>query len=346
MGLLEWLGFRDVVAPSAYATSRGVVSPFAGPNHLARIVVDDLFGLDTVAVTRNEAMSIPAVAKARNLICGTLARQPLRAYRDGVQLATQPTWLYRTDTAVPPRLRTSMVLDDLFFYGWSLMATERGAERQILDAARVPKERWTFDADGRVLVDDKGVDADEVLLIPGPYEGLLTAGARTIRAARKLEEQWTSRVKNPVPVVEIRYTGDDDLTLEEMRDIRATYIEARNDPDGTVMVTPRGLEVHPHGDAGLELFVNGRNAVTLDIARFANIPAIMLDASNVNATSVNYSNEAVGRSELRDLTLRFWALPLEERFSMDDCTPRGTTIAFDLSDLTLPDAGTGPTLED
>lgn len=346
MGFLEWLGFRDVAAPGAYATSRGVVSPFAGPNHLARIVVDDLFGIDTQAVTRAEAMSVPAVAKARNLICGQLGRQPLRAYRGDQALVDQPTWLYRTNTAVPPRLRTMWVLDDLLFYGWSLLAVERGAEGQILDAARVDRGRWKFDPAGRVLIDDKPVDAEQVVLIPGPFEGFLSAGARTVRAARKLEEQWTARVKNPVPVTEIRYTGEDDLDEAEMRDIRSTYIAARNDPDGTVMVTPRGFEVHPHGDQALDLFVNGRNAVTLDIARFMNVPAIMLDASNVNATSVNYSNEAVGRSELRDLTLRFWALSVEDRLSADDCTPRGTTIAFDLSDLTVPDIGTGPRLED
>lgn len=346
MGLLEWLGYRDVVAPSAYAASRGVVSPWAGPSHLAKLVVDDIFGIDTQAVTRAEAMSIPAVAKARNLICGTLGRQPLRAYRDGATLPDQPTWLYRTDTQVTPRMRTMWVLDDVLFYGWSLLAVQRGAEGQILDAQRVPPARWKFDAVGRVLVDDHEVAHDDVVLIPGPFEGLLTAGARTVRAARKLEEQWTARVKNPVPVVEIRYTGDEDLEEHEMREIRTSYIAARNDPEGTVMVTPRGFEVHPHGDQALELFVNGRNAVTLDIARFCNIPAIMLDASNVNATSVNYSNEAVGRSELRDLTLRFWALTVEERLSADDCTPRGTTIAFDLSDLTVPDVGTGPRLED
>lgn len=346
MGLLSWLGVRDLSAQGAYDGSRGVVSPFVGSNHLAKIVIDDLFGIDTLAVSRAEAMSIPAVAKSRNLICGTLGQRPLRAYRGGELLEDQPTWLYRSATPISPRMRTTWVLDDLLFYGWSLLAVERGAERQILDATRVPKSRWRFDGDGRVLVDEQAPNADSVVLIPGPFEGLLTAGARTIRAARKLEEQWTARVKNPVPVTEIRYTGEEDLEPEEMRDIRDTYLEARNDPNGTVMVTPRGFEVHPHGDQALELFVNGRNAVTLDIARFANVPAIMLDASNVNATSVNYSNEAVGRSELRDLTLRFWAYALEERLSADDVTPRGNTIAFDLSDLTVPDVGTGPRLED
>jgi len=348
MGILDWMGFgRLPETYSASATaSRGVTSPWAGPSHLARVVVDDIFGVETQAVTRAEAMSVPAVAKARNLVCTTLARQPLRAFRDGVPVADQPTWLYRTDTSIPPRLRTMWVLDDLFFYGWSLLEVNRGADGQILDAARIIPSRWKFGPAGEILVDDHGVPQDEVLLIPGPFEGVLNAGGRTIRAARKLEEQWAARVRNPVPVTEIRYTGEEDLDEDEMRDIRSSYIAARNDPDGTVMVTPKGFEVHPHGDAALNLFVEGRNAVAVDVARLTNVPAAMLDAANVNASSVNYTNEALGRAQFIDLCLRFWSLSLEDRLSMDDVTPRGTTIAFDLSELTIPDTGRGPTLED
>ena len=62
---------------------------------------------------------------------------------------------------------------------------------------------------------------------------------------------------------------------------------------------------------------------------------------------MTYQNVMAGRSELNDLTLRSWALPIEERLSQDDCLPRGTYAAFDLSALTItPDPGTGPKLED
>jgi len=348
MGLLSWLGFDTVNSLGAVNNvSRGVVSPWAGPNTLQKVVINDLFGLNITTVTRAEAMSIPAVARARHLICDTLGRQPLKQYRDGVEVEDQPTWLYRTDSAVSPRMRNMWLLDDAFFYGWALMAVTRGADGQILDGLRVPKARWKFDSDGRVLVDDNPVSSEQVVLIPGLSDGLLVEAARTIRAARLLEEQWVSRVKNPVPVTEIRYTGEEDLTPEEMKEIRDSYINARNDENGTVMVTPRGFEVHAHGDQALELHIQGRNAVSLDIARFANLPALLLDSSNVNASSVNYQNSDVKRNEFHDLSLRAWALPLEERFSMDDVTPRGTYIAFDLSALTtVPDTGAPIALED
>lgn len=361
MGLMSWLGFdgantltaasSPVFAPSTPTATRGVVSPFAGGN-LSKIVIDDLFGLDTQTVSRAEAMSVPAVKKARDLIALTLARQPLKAFKEGVEVPVQPTWLTRTNGAVGPRMRMLWTIDDCLFYGWSLWATERGVDNQLLDALRVPPDRWQFDALGQVEVADEDgsfslANSDDVILIPGPSEGLLVLAARTVRAFRSLENAWQSRVSVPLPTTEIRYTGDETLTKPEMAEIRDTYIEARRDTNGAVMVTPAGFEVHVHSIEGLDLFDEGRNSATLDIARFTNLPAAMLDASNVNASSVNYANNAVKRNEFHDITLRSWALSIEERLSMDDCVPRGTYMAFDLSALiVMPDPGTGPVLED
>ncbi|MBX9243419.1 phage portal protein [Actinotalea ferrariae] len=300
-------------------------------------------------------MSIPAVARGRHLIADVLARQPLVAYgNDGVRLAEQPAFLTRS-AYFPPRLRTLWTIDDLIFYGWSLWLLDLGAadarsgRAPILDALRIDPTKWR-QVDGQIVVKlggkDQVIPPGTYLLIPGLDEGLLRSGARTIRGARLLEERWSARVKNPVPVTEIRYTGEEDLDEEEMRDIRASYIAARADDDGTVMVTPRGFEVHAHGDQALELFVQGRNAVSLDIARFLDMPASLIDASQVNGSSIDYENNAIGRSSYYDLTLRSWALPLEEALSQDDVLPRGQYVQFDLSALATPDAGTGPALED
>lgn len=342
---MDWLGFGAVPSLGDTSPSRGVRSPWASDIG-SRIVLGDLYGLNIDIMTRSEAMAIPAVARARHLICGTLARQPLRAYKDGVVVEDQPTWLTRTDSVLGPRMRMLYVLDDLFFYGWALLGVQRGSEGQILDGWRIPPEQWKFDAKGQVLVNDVVASSNSVILIPGMSAGLLAEGGRTIRGARLLEEQWTARVKNPIPSVEIRYTGEEDLTPDEIAQIRQDYITARDDINGTVMVTPRGFEVVPHGDNAVELFVEGRNATAVDVARFANIPMQMLDAAATNESSVTYENQMVSRSSFIDTTLRTWALPVEEALSGDSVTPRGTTIAFDLNALVAPDTGIGPTLED
>lgn len=359
VGILSW--WRTVGQVERYSVaqpSTALASPFAGESHLTpAVVLDDVFEGKVVPVTRAEAMSVPAHSRARNVVCGLLARQPLKVYdgKTGAALPEQPLWLTRSKY-FPPRLRMLWTIDDIAHHGWCLWALDRGAadasgRGQILDAYRVAPANWKAE-NGRIVVTGPGgqtqvLPDDGYVLIPGLAEGMLSAAADTLRGAKNLERRWLSRVNNPVPVTEIRYTGDDYLTDEEMRDIREKYIKARADDAGTVMVTPQGFEVHPHGDQALELFVQGRNAVALDVARFWNMPASQVDASNVNGSSVNYENLGIGRTALADITLRSWALPIEEALSQDDVLPRGQYAQFDLSAFTTgPDSGTGPRLED
>lgn len=336
-------------------TSRGVVSPWADPQAVRRIVIDDLYGFQTDTVTRTEAIQVPAIARARHLICETLARQPLKAFKglSGEELPEQPTWLYRTDTGIGPRTQIMWALDDLLFTGFALFLTERGSENQLLSIGRVMPSRWRFTDMQTVEVDMTGtgqwlpIRSDQAILVEGGMEGLLTSAQRTIRQSRMLEDTVLKRMKNPIPTTELRYVGENaPIDPDEMARVRDFYIEARNDPDGTVMVTPGDWEVHAFGSDSTDLFIEGRNAVAIDIARHTGIPAIMLDASNINATSVNYTNTDSARNSYIDLTLRNWALPLEDRLSQDDVVPRGTYVQFDLSNLTSPDTGTGPVVPD
>lgn len=358
MGLLDRLrGANQVARYADTQPSRPLASPFAGDNHLLpAVVLDDIFQARVKPVTRAEAMSVPTWAKARGLVCNTLARQPVKVYRNGVPLDVedQPVWLTRS-AYLPPRLRMLWTIDDIAHYGWALWVLDRGVpdssgRRQILDAARIAPHMWKNDA-GRIIVTAPGGKAREIpegdyLLFPSHSEGLLTIAADTIRGAKDLERQWLGRVRNPVPITSIQYTGDEDLTEDEMRDIRTSFISARNDPDGTVIVTPKGFTVEAQGDQALDLFVQGRNAVSLDVARFWGMNASMLDASQVNGSSIDYENNAIGRSSFYDLTLRAWATPIEEAMSQDDVIPRGQYVQWDLSALTTTDTGTGPVQED
>lgn len=324
----------------------------------------DIFGSAHLPLTRTEAMSVPAIAKARHLVTG-LARYPLEAYQRDRRLVTQPKWLTRTDSETPPQTRMTWTLDDLFFSGWSLWSVDRDSAGTIGDAIRVPPEWWTFDPDGRVLVNDQPAKSGEVILFSGPYEGILEAGARTIRAARNLEDAWAKRVQSPIPLVTIEQNVSDDELGEPPEDedvldgdgnvievpdmgqqLVQAYVDARRDPNGAVAFVPFGYTLHALGDVKHELFVEGRNAVTLDVARFCSIPANLLDAS-LSTASLTYTNTQSSRSDYLDMTAGFWLTPIEARLSMDDVTPRSTRTAFDLSTLVqVPSTGQSPASED
>lgn len=323
----------------------GIASPWS-TGQLSKIALADIYGDDLPAIplTRAEAMKVPAVAKARSVIVGTLARQPLAKFR-GEDKITADAWMYRTSTRQAPRTRMLWTLDDLIFHGVSLWAVERGTAGQIVDAVRVPPEWWEVDDDLNVLVNGVEVTADEVVLIEGPQDGLLDIAADTIRGARSMDRTWTSRVESPVPLMELHETDpNSQLTDTEADELVKAWDAARR--RGGTAFTPAGIEAKVHGQVATDLFVNGRNMLRLDIANFLGLPASLLEGSTATA-SLTYSTKEDSRNELVDLSLAFWANPIEARLSQDDVVPRGQRVAFDLEYLTTPtQPAQGPAHED
>lgn len=332
-------------------------SPWAA-GALEQIVAADIFGTGAMPMTRAEAMTVPALANARWLIAPVLGRHPLAAYRGEEQIDT-PAWLYRTNGVTAPQMRMTWTIDDLLFTGYSLWRVERGAKGTILAGDRVPLESWDFDEEWRVLIDDELAAADEVILFTSPMDPLLECAARTIRAARNIEEAWAARVKDPIPVMELRQTEDIELDEEPLLDgddeevepseaqaIIDAYVKARKAPTGAVVHTPYGYELVPHGQDTPELYISGRNAVAIDVARFTGLPASLLSASPVQS-SLTYSTQVSSRSDYQDYSLAPWAMAIESRLSMDDVVPAGVSIKFDLTHLnTVPTPTTGPVVED
>ena len=136
----------------------GIVSPWAG-GQLSQVVWSDIFGVEANTISRKEAMTIPAVAKARQILVSTIAKYPLVALEGNENVTTQHAWLQDTDSEVSPWHRMAWTIDDLMFFGWSLWGVERDADGQILRADRCPIERWQIDVDGVIRIDDQIAEA-------------------------------------------------------------------------------------------------------------------------------------------------------------------------------------------
>jgi hypothetical protein len=355
VGLFPWFGRVPTPAAEVLAPSRRarIASPWS-PGMSATIMAAEWLGadLDLVPVSRDQAMRVPAVVAARNILCTTLAQGALKAFRGSREIPA-PAWCYRTNSDIPPQLRLLWTVDDLLFGGFSLWWVSRAAGGQLLDAVRVPPERWTFDPDGAIRVDDESVDRRDVILFTGWDEGLLTTGADAIRDALKIAKIVRTRVQNPTPVTVIQPTdptveltdGSENEDDNEQRTLVEGYIAARSNPrTGGVMYLPWGLAVEDRGAGGLDLLEAGRNASTLEIARLTGVPAALLEASQVSA-SLTYQTDKTVRSILND-RVRARAQVIEAWLSMDDVTPRGTRIALDLSHLTTTDDGLPAETED
>lgn len=347
-GVLVGLGraLRIVREAEKLNASPQLASPWS-TGDLSAIVWADTFGdLTELPVTRAAAVAIPALSKARDLVCTTIARLPLEAYAGAGKLAEQPSWLYRTNGDVSPYHRMLWTVDDLMFNGWSLWAVARSTTGDVLDAARVPSNLWQFEPDGSITINAQPVPADEVILIPGPHEGIVNRNATSIRSAAALERAYLSSTRNPTPDVELHQTDGVALTKDEAAELVAEWRAARQADGGAVAFTPASIELREHGKAPEALLIDGRNSAAVDMARVASVPASLVDATNAGA-SLTYETTAGRNLEFVDYALETYLGSIEARLSLDDVIPRGKRVAFDRSILTALVSGpSGPVRED
>ncbi|MET0995462.1 MAG: phage portal protein [Mycobacterium sp.] len=358
MGLLASL--RPGVRPGDLRAAASLVDPYVMPvamgspwaptSHLASVVVEDLFGLRAEVMNRGDAMRVPAVARARHIICGTIARIELADYRGDVRLPDdqQPTWLTAADGPVSPLHRMLWTVDDLMFYGWSLWRiTERTADGRLpLRMARVPMQQWQFEpGTNRVLTlqaDGAGgwtwqvTPPRDVVLIPGGHEGLLCDGQDTLHHARDLERSAHNAGRFPSAYLGLEQTSgnplkrrSDDETEVTVETILADWRKARNNPEGGGVAWLGGVKAHEIGSFDSHLLESGRNAAAVDVARHASIPADLIDAT-VTESSLHYSTSRDNDRRFIDYGLGLYMSAISARLSQDDVTPRGQRVAFDL----------------
>lgn len=334
VGLLDRLGLtRQRFDDLSGVVDLGIASPWQEGN-LSAIVPSDIFGEDIAAnlpLSRAEAMSIPAVAKARNLLVSTVMRFPLVSLKanSDERVDPQPTFLYRTNMRVSPQERSAWTLDDFMFYGRSLWAVERGADGSILKAAWVHASRWKI-TNGRVLLDDKPVSDEEVLLFNPPFEGLLAYASRTLRGARAVEDAWVARAKNPIPLLEFDIEDMDlaNLDQEKIDGWIAAWVAKHSGNQPPVGATPPGVKLVDHGQADPQMYVEARNAIRTDIGSHLNIRAAMLDGT-IGVDSLTYTTTEGVQNSFYEFDMPFWLIPIEARLSLDDVVPAGQRVRFD-----------------
>lgn len=290
-------------------------------------------------VTREVAVQVPAVSRAEKLLVG-LADVPLVAEKKDtasglmVPVDPQPTWTQRTDGPMTPWHRMAATIRDLYYDNWSIWLVERGAGGQILRAQQVQKQRIELPGDGTMKVDGRFVSHEEVIFFPGPGLGLLLEAANTIRGAKAIEKAWVQRVQSPIPLVVLKETIEHlNLSDDEIEAVKDSWIGARGNLNGAVGYVPYGMDVDTHtGGDDSALYVEGRNAIRLDVANFSNIPAALLDGSTATA-SLTYVTQEGQRSSFHEQSVRYWLAPIEHRLSQDDVVPARERVRFDIAFL-------------
>ena len=180
--------------------------------------------------------------------------------------------------------------------------------------------------------------------IPGAHEGVLGYGAQTLQMAYELERNAADVALRPLRL-EVHQTSAAEMTPAERADVVKAVRAAMRENDG-VLFTNSALELIEHRMDADALQLGARNASSLDVARLANMPALMIDATAQGA-SLEYQTATGRNQEWLDYGLSLYMNALTSGLAMDDISPAGQRVAFDTTDLTAPAARpTGyPTLD-
>lgn len=292
-------------------------------------------------------MQVPAVKRARDLVCGSIGtlpidmftpdRQPAR--RDLQQLLDQP------EPDVPASVTWTRLLEDLFFEGrgW-FRVLQVGAHSFPVKVRRLDPRSVNVGPDSRVYVShggqhqgsaDEWVPDDQLIRFDSPNDGLLVAGARAIRTALTLDAAAARYADDPVPLgwfeavdgvdpFEDEDTGDTDG--EAVGEFLTRWSEARQKRAWGYV--PAGLALKSGSMSPRDLQLNdARQHAVLEIARAAGVDPEDL---GVSTTSRTYFNAETKRKDKLDFTLLGYITAVDDRLSMPDVTPRGYYVRHNL----------------
>ena len=294
----------------------------------------------TLRVSRKEAMSVPAVARARNLICGTVASIPLEYFskKTGEKIAS-PKWINQLAGSQPSFVTLTWCVDSLLFYGICfLRITERYAEDQRPSQFEwIANSRVTFTTDlegiyvTQYYVDAAPISMDDIVTIQGFDEGVLERAGQTIRSAIDINKAAAIASSTPMASGILKNTGAD-LPPNEVSGLLAAWKRSRNN-NSTAYLTST-LEFQPTQFSPKDMMMNEaiQNLAT-EIARAMNVPAYYLSADQ--NTTMTYANVQDERKQFYALSIEPYIQAIQTRLSMDDISTSGHEVRFAVFDTFL-----------
>lgn len=295
-------------------------------------------------ISRAEAIQVPALARARNLIVGTISSMPLELYRKstGEELG-KPVWMDQPCINQPLSITLAWTLDELFMYGVSYWrVTERYQEDgrparfEWLAYNRV-NPQYSDDMYSIVgyMVDGYPESNENIVTFQSFDDGILQRGSLTIRAALDLERASQIAASTPMPTGYIRNTGAD-LDPKEVQGLLAAWKQARQNRSTAYLTSTLEYNIAQFSPKDM-MYNEAKQDYATQIARLCNIPAYYLSA-DANA-SMTYSNVLDERKQFYAMSLQPYVSIIEDRLSMNDITANGNVVKMDVDKSFLrPDA--------
>lgn len=283
-----------------------------------------------VNISRREALAVPAIKRARDMICGGIGQFPLILIGpDG----KQQDWslLNQPESGVPRSVTITRTIEDMLLnerawwrtthVGWHTKPAQ--VVRLEADTVTVvPKYVNYPEGQAKVWPEVPGL-----IRFDSPNGGLLTASP-AIRAYIALARIAMQAVDG-APPIDWFTAGDDDDDPEddEVKEHLSDWATARR-LRRTAFV-PKHLKYNRDGFNPEQLqMAAAREFAITEIARLTGIDAEEL---SVSTTSRTYFNAQDRRRDRLESVLGPYMTAVEGRLSMEDVTPRGYVTKFDTS---------------
>jgi len=289
------------------------------------------------SATREQAMAIPTIARARNILC-SLATLPLEQYVKSTGAHIEPNRVInQPDSRVPGSAIYAFIAEDLLFFGVAYgQVMSMYADGRIQEWTRVAPGRVTYKTNANqteiigYTVDGLDVPAmgvGSLVVFNGLDEGFLSRAGRTIRAAIALENASEAFAKEPVPMMVLKSNGTN-LTSERIGKLLEAWRVARTTRSTAFLNAD--VELQAMGIDPNKLQLNeARQYVALELCRAIGLPAFFASAET---TSMTYSNATAERRSLIDFGGRNLLLAIEQRLSMPDFVGQGNEIRYSLDE--------------
>lgn len=338
------MGIRDIFATRQVQT----VGLPSGPDVSAQLgpvtTLDSLtpfFGGANTA-TREEFMSVPTGARARNIICSSIASIGLEVIdrSTGLEIEDATPRVIRTpDPRVPGSATYVWTCEDLLLYGYAYwQITEFFADtNRIRSVQRVNPSRVTIQTNSLAteieyyMVDGSPVPNSglgSLVVFNGNDEGVLNRAGRTIRTGAELERAAAMYAREPIPSMVLKSNGTA-LPADRIAKLLDSWATARRNRGTAFLNADVTLETVGFDPEKLQLAA-ARSYIATEIARACGIPAYYVDANT--GSSMTYSNATTQRQTLLDFSLIPLMTSISERLSMPDFIPSTQAVRYDLSD--------------
>jgi HK97 family phage portal protein len=289
-------------------------------------------------VSREDALSVPALMRCRNLLAGTIGAIPMELYKKSTnEELGSPAWIEQPSYSQPRSVTIAYTVESLLLYSqafWKVVEiySEDGRPSRF---EWIANNRVTITLDStNTFVKSYAVDGmtlpmdglGSLVTFQSLLPGILTTGIQTIRAAIDVQKAAAVSASQPMPTGIIRNNGAD-LDPKEVSGLLAAFKSARNNRSTAYLTST--LEYVPVQFSPKDMMYGEaiQNLAT-EIARLCNVPAIYVSADQ--NSSYTYNNVQDERKQFLQLSLQPFISAIEDRLSMDDITARGNVVKFDI----------------